>query len=216
MARILITGCSYGCGEWQRDNPLRLHRGTAQYLEEAGHEVKNLSRGGSNNWICIDRMKSLHQEYDYVIYMMTAVSRDFLGYDTTKTALENAEQKAQEIVNNVWDMCGPKTIMVGALYKIPANDYKFVAQFNGIDLLVPDNQWPEVYVNSHDFIKLHYNTQGPMIIDLLTFKREILNCNDDLVWQTMKDHPEWFEPDGVHWNRQAHKVVADKILEYIK
>jgi hypothetical protein len=216
MARILITGCSYGCGEWQRDNPLRLHRGTAQYLEEAGHEVKNVSRGGSNNWICIDRIKDLHQDYDYVIYMMTAVSRDFLGYDTTKTALENAEQKAQEIINNVWEMCGPKTIMVGALYKIPANNYQFVARFNGIDLLVPDNQYPEVYVNSHDLIKLHYNERGPMIIDLITFKREILNCNDDMVWKTMKDHPRWFEPDGFHWNRQAHRVVADKILEYIK
>lgn len=216
MARILISGCSYGCGEWLPKCPLRLHRGIAQYLKEAGHEVKNVSQGGSNNWICVDRIKDIHQDYDHVIYLMTAVSRDFLGYDTNKTALANAADKANEILGWVWDLCGPRTIMVGALYKIPKNNYAFAAQFNGIDLLVPDNVWPETYVNPHDLIKLHYNHESPMVINLDTFKREILNCNDDAVWSTMRDHPEWFWPDGFHWNRQAHRVVTDEILKYIK
>ena len=217
MARVLITGCSYGCGEWQHNSPMQQHRGLAQYLEEAGHTVTNVSRGGSHNAICIERITDIHQDFDCVIFMMTAVSRDLANhYDVSKSVLENVKQRADQIVDAVWELCGSRTIMLGALYKIPSNNYNFIAQFNGIDLLIPDNQWPDCYADSHDFIKLHYRIRGQSEIDLNTFKQQILNCNDDAVWSTMKQHPEWFEPDGKHWNRHAHRIIAAEVLKYIK
>jgi len=56
MKKILITGDSWGVGEWDWANPDQYtisHNGLAQYFVENGVDVVNLSQGGlSNRMIC--------------------------------------------------------------------------------------------------------------------------------------------------------------------
>ena len=49
--RILITGDSWGCGEWDGLNvDYRVtHAGIEQYLRDDGYDVENISIGGNNN-----------------------------------------------------------------------------------------------------------------------------------------------------------------------
>jgi len=218
--KILITGCSYGCGEWNKTPKPGIpygitHGGIATYLTEKGYTVKNVSKPGGNNCVAIENQKKIHKNYDHVIFLLTAMSRDvnsYFPYDSSISALENEEKIADKVVNEIFKLCGPKTILVGALYKIPKNNLKFLAQFNGVDILIPDNKFPECYFNPHDLMSLH---NGPGHIDLKTFKKEILKCNDEYFWKTMEEHPEFYQPDGVHWNREAHRIITQEILKYL-
>ncbi len=213
--KILITGCSYGCGEWNKNPYGNTHGGIAAYLAEQGHKVRNVSKAGANNCVALENIKHLHQHFDRVIFLLTAVSRDvgsYFPYDKTASALDNASRIADRVIEEIYKTCGPKTILIGALYKIPKNNLQFLAQFNGMDVLMPNNQFPECYFNPHDLMSLHY---GPGTIDLKTFKKEILNCNDEHFWKTMEDHPEHYQPDGVHWNRSAHRIIAEELSKYL-
>jgi hypothetical protein len=49
---ILITGDSWGCGEWNGQGDRRSnidHAGLSHYLRQQGHQVVNLSKGGGSN-----------------------------------------------------------------------------------------------------------------------------------------------------------------------
>jgi hypothetical protein len=213
--KILITGCSYGCGEWSNNPYGNTHRGIAAYLEEKSYTVTNVSKPGANNCVALENIKKIHKEFDHVIFLLTAVSRDvnsYFPYDSTVSALDNANKIANRVIEEIYKICGTKTILVGALYKVPANNLKFLAQFNGVDILIPNNKFPESYFNPHDLMSLH---NGPGHIDLKTFKKEILKCNDEYFWKTMEEHPEYYQPDGVHWNREAHRIITEEILKYL-
>jgi len=213
--KILITGCSYGCGEWGGHPYGPGHGGIATYLAEKGHTVKNVSQPGANNHAALENIKKIHSEFDAVIFLLTAVSRDvnsYFPYDPTISALDNTDGIANRVLEEIHATCGPKTILVGALYKIPANNLKFLAQFNGVDTLLPDNRFPTRYFNPHDLMSLH---RDPAHIDLKTLKREILKCNDEHFWATMAQHPEYYQPDGVHWNRSAHRIITEEIVKYL-
>lgn len=213
--KILITGCSYGCGEWNNDPYGNTHGGIASYLTEKGYTVKNVSKPGANNCVALDNIKNIHKEFDHVIFLLTSASRDvnsYFPYDSTISALDNADKIANRVIEEIYKACGSKTILVGALYKVPKNDFKFLAQFNGVDILIPDNRFPECYFNPHDLMSLH---NGPSHIDLKTFKKEILKCNDEHFWKTMEEHPKFYQPDGVHWNREAHRIITQEILKYL-
>jgi hypothetical protein len=213
--KILITGCSYGCGEWSNNPYGNTHRGIASYLEEKGYTVTNVSKPGANNCVALENIKKIHKEFDYVIFLLTAVSRDvnsYFPYDSTVSALDNANKIANRVIEEIYKVCGTKTILVGALYKVPANNLKFLAQINGVDILIPNNKFPTTYFNPHDLMSLH---NGLGHIDLKTFKKEILKCNDEYFWKTMEEHPEYYQPDGVHWNREAHRIITEEILKYL-
>jgi len=213
--KILITGCSYGCGEWNNNPYGNTHGGLASYLSEKGYTVKNVSKPGANNCVALENIKKIHKEFDCIVFLLTAVSRDvnsYFPYDSTISVLDNANKIANKVVEEIYKTCGSKTILIGALYKIPKNNLKFLAQFNGVDILIPDNKFPESYFNPHDLMSLH---NGPGHIDLKTFKKEILKCNDEYFWKTMEEHPEYYQPDGVHWNREAHRIITEEILKYL-
>jgi hypothetical protein len=101
--KILITGCSYGCGEWSKTpNPYgNTHGGIAAYLAEKGYTVKNVSKPGGNNCVALENIKKIHKEFDHVIFLLTAVSRDvnsYFPYDSTISALDNADKIAEIVV----------------------------------------------------------------------------------------------------------------------
>ena len=55
IGKIVLVGCSWGCGEWsydQNSDHYVSHPGLSEYLS-VDHNVLNLSRGGNSNWqIC--------------------------------------------------------------------------------------------------------------------------------------------------------------------
>lgn len=221
--KILITGCSYACGEWANDDNGSYgisHRGTEQYLKMAGHDVVNTSSPGGSNGAALDSIRNRCKNFDLVIFFLTAVSRDIgtyldgqkVRYSKTHSAVENCKMIADLVLKELNTISVPeKTIVVGALYKIPANNYKFKLQFNGMDLLIPDNEFPQHYFNPHDFVEYHARKQ----IDLETLKSQLPHTRDEKFWETMEKNPQWYRPDGCHWNRSAHKKIADYILKHI-
>lgn len=220
--KILLTGCSYACGEWQSDQNFfgNSHRGTEYYLKELGHKVTNTARPSGSNGAALDSIKSIAKDYDLIIFFLTAMSRDigsyldgrYVYYDKSLSAVDNCKKIADLVLKELNTISIPeKTMVVGALYKIPHNNYKFKLQFNGMDLLIPDNEFPQHYFNPHDFVGYHIRKQ----IDTETLKSQLPNCNDEKFWDTFEKNPYWYYPDGMHWNRQAHKKITDHILLYI-
>jgi hypothetical protein len=103
--KILITGCSYGCGEWSKDPYGITHGGIASYLAEKNYAVKNFSRPGANNCVSLENIKNIHKEFDHVIFLLTSASRDvnsYFPYDSTISALDNAHKIANRDLQSVW------------------------------------------------------------------------------------------------------------------
>lgn len=66
--KILITGDSWGCGEWDGLNvDYRVtHSGIEQYLRDDGYTVENVSRGGYNNLESLEAINGC--VFDHLIF----------------------------------------------------------------------------------------------------------------------------------------------------
>ena len=86
MKQIIITGDSWGVGEWSVNKEI-LHNGIAQYFVEDGVDVINLSQGGASNKIVAEHLKNFlkankHQKLVAIIIFQTEWTRD----DSIETA----------------------------------------------------------------------------------------------------------------------------------
>ncbi len=80
MKQIIITGDSWGVGEWQGTGEI-FHNGIAQYFVEDGVDVINLSQGGASNKIVAEHLKHFlkankHQKSAAIIIFQTEWTRD--------------------------------------------------------------------------------------------------------------------------------------------
>jgi hypothetical protein len=73
---ILITGDSWGCGEWNGQGDRRSnidHAGLAQYLRQHGHRVVNLSKGGGSNLESAGRVEDFLAEENGFVNQVNCV-----------------------------------------------------------------------------------------------------------------------------------------------
>ena len=77
--KILIVGCSWGCGEWDTKNSIYqiTHHGIAKYLKDKNFIVENCSIPGGNNNDSLYQLKKNHKNFDIKIFIVTEPFRDF-------------------------------------------------------------------------------------------------------------------------------------------
>ena len=87
MKTIVITGCSWGCGEWQRASEppgtqlqLITHPGLGRYLLEDGYNVVNLSEFSEGNHQLLTPLKyfmevNQHLNIEHVFFIQTDIFR---------------------------------------------------------------------------------------------------------------------------------------------
>jgi hypothetical protein len=235
--KLILAGCSWGCGEWLVDQNKTLninHPGLSEYLS-THYDVINLSKGGSSNWqmcFAIRNYLTYVKTYDQfkIVLVQTDAYRpqgsekyhvDFDQLYQQSTDLQNFYERNLEIFYIKLDSLAKefqtKIYLVGGLNDLALD---ILSLYNN---LVP---MCESWVRLMD--PAHLPSRIPLILDPDLFKDAKQHDRPDIMEQiaTASDvnflkaqqlmETDWFGPSfgDFHPSRKGHALLADHIKEY--
>lgn len=217
MAKILISGDSWGCGEWgQLDDKTWgvTHLGLEQYLKDDGHHVLNVSIGGINNTGSIKLIEqNLETNWDYIFWIQTDPLRDVI--DKSKKFWFADFQDLLKIQRNTLidaykklDNLNCKIQCLGGCSKINLNDIQYYKNLNPIilsipEFLIPEYSHPLVWFSDNWASKLNEN-YDLNTLDCIIQQQKSINSLHKISKYFYKDHQ--------HPDREGHYVM----FQYIK
>ena len=212
--QILISGDSWGCGEWGYvdGNYQILHKGLEQYLIEDGHTVTNVSRGRSSNSESIRRLiENLTNETDLIIWFQSDPLRDnpvnnLKSYEDIKNINYKNLQISYEVLNSI----GKKIYCIGGCGRL---NNTLISQYSNLipliesvpTFLYKDFIHPEIWISDFVWNDLYHTLNNEVLENLLKSKQIVDSLHDGT-------YQDYFQPDGRHPNRAGHY----KIYEYVK
>jgi hypothetical protein len=228
MANILICGDSWGCGEWNVTCTEVNHTGLEQYLVDSGHTVYNISKGGCSNLDSVNRIKSWlerNSKVDSIFVFQTEYTRDAKHHadwqiisleDLAGQWIENFYARLSEIAQehncNIYIIGGASDT---AYFENMSQDYPgchIVCQ-SLTNLIINDNSSVSDPV---------FSWYGKATHPLLELVKKKLNSPEELLKainlgfereSELRENPQWFFPDGIHPNRQAHRKLYNFLKE---
>ena len=223
MKKILIGGDSWACGEWQFDKTNTntiVHPGLAQYFLDDGFAVINCAQGRSSNSEAIDRMLDQYakDKFDYVIWVQTDPLRDLRPYVDFLSKFTKHDQllvESNRLLNSSYEklnQLGKQIICLGGCSKLDPDISKYKNLIPLVDsiieFLLPDFTHPEIWHS--DWIRCTKNAV------VSTFNEELL---DQLLMNKQQQDQLYleplFNPDGQHPNRDGHRIIYDRITEFL-
>jgi len=238
---IIISGCSWACGEWDVDHraetkiPTLQHGGLAQYITESGRQVLNLGIPGGTNLAAAKRVQTwLERNSDVVVdkifMFQTEWNRDHLMiFEDDFTNVTHANT-----VPNIWvaryyyrlvdiaKLANCAVYIIGGVADADWSD-NFEQDYPGVkiacqsmtNLLINHNHRVDTPVLSW------YNRHSPPLIKRIrghlddTETTKLLNDIDRGFEREnlVFQHPEYFWPDGNHPNRAAHLVLYNYLIK---
>lgn len=230
----IIIGDSWGVGEWPDDcSPSYSempHRGLAQYLEEAGHQVYNLSLGGDSNVSQVSNLDHMYErvfgpaniKIDKIVAFKTEYTRDadILGecISNNITLISDLESRCNAAyytsLSNLSARYNVPVVLIGGLSDTIWLE-KFSEEYPGVtigcqsvvNLLVNGN--PRVdnptYAVLPGSISVIDSIDKEGIIDVIDNARDRMTA--------MKTCPDLFWPDGSHPNRIGHALLFNYLQE---
>jgi len=240
MDKLIIVGCSWGCGEWRNgtENTLELnHPGITEYLSK-DYTVVNLSKSGASNWQTTFSLRNYlehrvdRQESVKIFVIQTDASRSITS-DKFNVDYESILEKSSGIkdyyktlleifyikLHNLAEQYEIKIHMIGGLTDL---DFESMSLYNN---LVPCCE---------SWIKLldptHQPSQIPLILDpklLVRAKKhnkinlveDIITCSDQSFLRAQQlMETDYFGPafGDFHPSRKGHNVLASYIKNYLK
>ena len=233
---IIISGCSWSCGEWSTDHqaeqkiPALQHGGLGQYIqEESGQTVLNLGiPAGSNlqsakrvmTWL--DRNPTV--DVEHIFMFQTEWDRDYkMIFEDDFEVIQDAytlpgiwTARYYSRLSELAQTAGCRVSLIGGLSDTIWLD-NFETEYPGVqlvcqsmtNLLINDVHKVDVPVLSW------YNKKSIQLIERirshLTPEQtvDLLNMIDSGFEREnlVFGYPEWFWPDGNHPNRAAHQVL---------
>jgi lysophospholipase L1-like esterase len=238
--KFILAGDSWGCGEWMRGdllNPkkLKAHGGFAQYLEEAGHTVVNLSIGGASNtyvsqslefYLSREIIKGTNDKINGIFVVQTTYTRDYrFRYDEDYNKIEHANSLADIWLARFYS----RLTETAQKYQIPV--FLIGGHCDTVWLDNFEEFYPGVKIVCQSMINLIINSNhrvdvpifswyGASDVPLVNEIKQHLNSEQLLQFLNLIDlgyqrqislslYPEYFFPDGVHANREGHKILFD-------
>ena len=236
MKTIIITGDSWGAGEWgwniEAPTPI-VHGGLSDYFEQDGYNIINLSHPGKgpltylvelNKFLMISRNKIEH-----IFFIQSCIGRDFTTrFDERLAFMKRLPGNHHLIWNHDLNL---ESNIVGC-YRQVYDKLNFMATYHRkiINVIGGYTDLPPPFIefsNLNFLIPSWASLIDPsipkcMLIDIEAFdylnkncknKQEIIPYIDAATERTsfMKNNKEFFWPDGGHPNRKGHKVLYDTI-----
>jgi len=219
---ILITGDSWGRGEWGHDENGRyanLHAGLQFYLEQDKHTVENVSIPGGHNRDAFTKMMEVLGDHDLIIWLKADPLRDLIPEDydsikhdfTTYAELLTESKRLSKRAYADFASCGKKIHCIGGGGKL---DIELISQHKNLVPLMP---------SITEFVLKDHNFQHPELWAsdwiFLIDKRFDLDSIDLLLDNKRRQdslgkhgsYKKYFWPDGDHPNRHGWKMVYDHI-----
>jgi hypothetical protein len=234
---ILISGDSWGVGEWNLTCTKVNHGGIGQYLVEDNHQVTNLSRGGTSNLDSVFRLTN-YLERDQLIkpncilIFQTEFTRDF-KHNTRQQDYNSKDLIDLTSVNDIasrWiERFYTRLSEISQKYQIPVyiiggcSDTMF---FDDIDSVYPgckiacQSTTNLLITGNHQIDDPVFSWYTQSSLDFLNKIKSISSGNDlDLllgkIQQGMErenilfENPNLFYPDGKHPNKEGHLILYD-------
>ena len=234
MKTIIITGDSWGAGEWGLDtDPPIVHGGLSDYFEQDGYNIINLSHPAKGPLTCLVELHRFlmisRNKIEHIFFIQSCIGRDFTTrFDEHLAFLKrlpghhhliwnhdlNLESNIVGCYRQVYDKLNfmatyhRKIInVIGGYTDLPP---PFI-EFSNLNFLIPswvsliDPSIPEcMLIAIEAFDYLDKNCKN---------KQEILSYIDAAQKRSsfMENNKEFFWPDGRHPNRKGHKVLYDAI-----
>tara|TARA_R110000822_G_C15276685_1_gene489770 strand:- start:73 stop:846 length:774 start_codon:yes stop_codon:yes gene_type:complete len=242
---IIVIGDSWGVGEWPADDEIRTkaiidyelieHKGLAQYLEEAGHTVINLSKGAETNdyslWQTELYLQRISKNIDVVYVFQTRFHADIdvNEYAINTTFRDLLSRYNTEFLLNLSTIAvryGVKIKLIGGnsdVYTYPNLEIDFpgvsVVCQSFQNLLIHQNSEPDFPLFSGDLQTPNMNRKNSDELD-----KFVLSCKDfDYVLEYIDRAAnrnielgklrELMWPDGWHPNRAGHKLLFDHLTK---
>jgi hypothetical protein len=222
MKKILIIGDSWGSGEWDviDGNYQVSHKGIEEYLRNDGHQVQNLSAGGSSlHDIYHSLINENYKDFDLVFCFITDPLRNFRPYGShhlffkKSITFENLVDAGNKELSNFYEKVNNLDITIYCIGGASHLNVDIIKNFKNLvpyipslsELLIPDYKHPVIWASDWlDYIDKIFNLTS--LDKLLEYKRQ-----QDWLWSD--DAKEYFRPDGKHPNRAGHKILYDKIVK---
>ena len=213
----MIMGDSWACGEWGGGNTPEgyrvLHPGTQQYLEEAGHRVITVARGGSCNRAQVDRRLKLTDPVDHSIWFLTDPLRDIPETRIAHTLVEYRAQRDLLLRTQFDRVRHLPILLIGGVCAVPEWVHPEYPLFT---TLVPDlRRWLLQGEEPGETLcrAWRYPDCDPA---LLTHWEQAEHCRARHLVQAEHEHTSeehrWFWPDGLHPNRAAHQRLTHELI----
>jgi hypothetical protein len=219
--KIVIGGDSWGVREWGDSE--EIHRGMWQYFEEDGHEVTMSAIPGECNRITTSHLNNVlnsPNQYDHVFWFQSDPLRDLRPYDDFGKSLKTHEDliiKSDELIDktyNFLNLIGKKIYCIGGCSKL---NMELIKKYDNLypliesvtEFILPDYQHPKLWHS--DWI----NVVDKLDMGSIDFLLENKLKQDSLADNKIKEHREYFWPDGGHPNRKGHRVLYDYIIKTV-
>lgn len=219
---IIITGDSWGVGEWNKSCNLN-GPGIGQLLMlHTTDGVINLSQGNFSNTQIANRLENFLQRWsandaDTVYWIVTCPSRcvDVNYYiDTKDGILENSYKilhKSLEKMNSIAEQHNIRIKLIGGLCDLNSIDIK---NYSKLEIVVPS--WGELLDSSYQTFVLTPNYMVEFGKLIKEKRSELLPEWLDVSNQITKKYQSWkklsttyFSTDGNHPDRFGHRVLRD-------
>jgi hypothetical protein len=236
IKKLVLVGCSWGCGEMNSTCTGVTHPGLGQYLSDS-YDVVNLSRIGSSNWQnCFALRNYLNyvknfDEYCIVVLQTDAYRRqacekylvDYNQLFENSHDLKHFYEQSLEIfyikLNNLAEEFQTKIYLAGGLTDLALDIISMYTNLvpmceSWIKLMDPSHQ-PSIIplIVSPELFK---NAKQHNRLDLL---EQISNHSDLNFLKAQKlMETEWFGPTfgDFHPSRKGHELLANYIKEFLK
>ena len=223
MKNLLITGCSWPAGEWGyvSGNYQITHRGLALFLNDSGYDVINLSQPGSDNWGAVYVLQSFlkvnsHINLSHIFYFQTDIGRSFKFCAPSKS--NNLTDEINQLYLELYDrldqlaMKNNCTIhVIGGITDIVVS----LKNFKNLKLCL--DSWCRLIDPTLPLTGLVDKSSIEFLDDHCYDKKQIEPIADQALarYKFFDSNPYYFQPDGTHPNRLAHKLLVEYLSNYV-
>jgi hypothetical protein len=239
LKNILILGDSWSQGELRIDKNKKhivTHGGVHQYLLEHSHTVTNLGGLGESNLHAYNCYAQQTKSYDLVIWFQTEVTRD-VNYNYKElfykklVELKSIRKVFDYILLNSYRMLddeakkkNEKIVVLGGFATVDDRIQDFTNLVNFvpsiISLIDPSKSFStysffapfEWFVDIIENITSDYSLEQETIDSLKEEYIRMIDENFKMI-DYLGENKTYFWPDGMHPNREGHRIIFNKIKE---
>ena len=220
MKTIVITGCSWGAGEWSGLGNLT-HAGLAEYFKEDGFNVVNLSQPGTGPWSLLDSLRYFIWvnkdllNIQHVFFLQSDISRDFskfhnkIIWNSTLNLEHNVKGIYRQLYHNLNNIGVDSDIHISLIGGVTDLVMEFKNDFKYLKFLIPS--WTQLIDPTAIPVLMFKFDDIPD--DFKNNKEEISQFMDQVLtrFNVFENNKKHFWPDGGHPNRLGHRVLYDAI-----
>ena len=215
-SHILITGDSWGLGEWDTYDGQygNVHRGLEQYLKDYGcSNVTNVSWGGFSNCAAYETIRERNLTPDIIFWFQTDPIRDLRPYDNY--VIHSYHQLIDDhirLIDSAYNRFNNLNIPVYVIGGCSKVNVDIIKRYSNLTALIPSTIELLTTSKHPNFWCTDWAHTVSEKIDRRSLDLLFEELNNPPI-QLRRLHSRYYWPDGCHLNRHGHRKIFEYIIE---